>query len=1352
MRLMAVAILAMGCWECTNDTQALDVAGSSYPISFSTKVGLVESGDLESFTVYAHTLSEEPTSVMEQVEVSYDSESDAWSYGTTASVSAGVTAQFYAYASADDGLTTTFEPEDGRLSLKYNFTPDEDDKVKSENQTDMLYATTQSNALTPVSMEFQHAFAAVAFNATGDMANYITDISLSNIFDGGTLYISAEDGAQWNDQTLSSSSVQFEAETNDMSSITSDADYATQVHELTDIDNGGYIIVIPQTLYKSTQVNITLTYADGVTDVKTLYINNTEQWEAGMCYTYTVQVESSGYVTLDSDVYILSWDYISVSGSLSNVDYAYINLDDYVDSDGTTRLSSFQNKIAQYNEAGITRYVVTGTYFEGALGSFEEYNEELLSLSNGIDVTTLKIEDAYSNENNTVVDGNQGLTYVDQAINYLFENMTDININSPFATFAPNIRMLDLSGVKGLELFPFIFYAGLEYVYDDDGYETSTNTLIYKELNTIVLPDYITEIPAMAFLGLEALKSVNLENITGIATMSFYNCVYLKNLDLSKLEYLGLGSFNGCISLTTLSAPNLTEMCALICNGFDINSGDNSYSLSSLISLSLPQYTPAEGFLNSIPYSSLTYLDLSSEADFSDDIYYNTEDLEAINTSYFSNTHLILHQNKSAAASGSPKVENSIYWAGYQWGRISYITDDGDMLDGIINLDDYDNVETLRSEVTRRVELGVSNFDVSGRYFEGCFGTGGGSSEEGYTIEVSSPFFFSDKDDCTSPHRILTFDISDVTGFDNDELFPGIFSQGYDINEFYSEESSTDTTTNDVIYTTEYVLPSTITEIPEAAFFGNKYLSTVNVLEVKQMGDYAFMFCLNLTSINVPLLERVPMLGFLYCSSLRDVYLPIIKEIELMAFTDCTSLSTFSFSNVETIGDNAFENTSLNSIYCPKLTEVGTSTFQNIQGSNGNGVTVRIPVATKIGEMAFYGTDILSISASNVKTLDISCFEDITRITSMELESVTTVGSRAFANTSLETLTLPSVTTIEGAFSGSTDLTSLNLTSLNDKTVYDTSFLGITSENIALRLYGGHSNTEWEANATFEKSPVATSDTQWGGNTWKSITYTDGYTDIDKALNLSYFNATSLYIACDLRVAMGQTSITYTGVYTYGTWGEDDILANANEEGYYQYLSECWASRADRLFRFNEIHFLNVTDLMLYEYMFQGVYFENLTINNYSGEGVTLPSFHGDVGGTASFQSNCVNNLTFTAAGDDSYTVWPTYLELTTKSDIAIDITTFTLPYSEYVNEQEGEVFSRDDYDDYYYDYETGLVVYQFSEYCYNMCDLVLHSSKYDAASDGGKDVETSNGTEWKGVTWKSISFVDDNGVVVTFD
>ena len=145
----------------------------------------------------------------------------------------------------------------------------------------------------------------------------------------------------------------------------------------------------------------------------------------------------------------------------------------------------------------------------------------------------------------------------------------------------------------------------------------------------------------------------------------------------------------------------------------------------------------------------------------------------------------------------------------------------------------------------------------------------------------------------------------------------------------------------------DVVVPNSITQIYEYAFFNNTSLLTVTILfNITSIPDYAFAGCSGLTKVTIP---------------------NSVTSIGNCAFRDCTGLTSITIpDSVTKIGDAAFYGCNgLTSITIPDgVTSIGSSAFFGCKGLTS--ITIPISV-TSIGQIAFQGCNSLTTVNWNAK-------------------------------------------------------------------------------------------------------------------------------------------------------------------------------------------------------------------------------------------------------------------------------------------------------------------------------------------------------------------------------------------------
>ena len=107
----------------------------------------------------------------------------------------------------------------------------------------------------------------------------------------------------------------------------------------------------------------------------------------------------------------------------------------------------------------------------------------------------------------------------------------------------------------------------------------------------------------------------------------------------------------------------------------------------------------------------------------------------------------------------------------------------------------------------------------------------------------------------------------------------------------------------------EVVIPSSVTEIGDYAFYDCPYLESVTLPEnIRRIGGYAFSHCGRLSEVNLPdTIETIPESCFKDCVSLKSIKLPAHSlSIEKNAFYNCPKLKTLNVTRKCDLGAYAF--------------------------------------------------------------------------------------------------------------------------------------------------------------------------------------------------------------------------------------------------------------------------------------------------------------------------------------------------------------------------------------------------------------------------------------------------------------
>ena len=190
-----------------------------------------------------------------------------------------------------------------------------------------------------------------------------------------------------------------------------------------------------------------------------------------------------------------------------------------------------------------------------------------------------------------------------------------------------------------------------------------------------------------------------------------------------------------------------------------------------------------------------------------------------------------------------------------------------------------------------------------------------------------------------------------------------------------------------------------ITSIYDSMFENCEKLTSVTGMEgVTVIGNNAFKGCTSLNTIELPAATKIGSEAFSGCTAIGTIELPATTEIGANAFNGCSVLSSVSMPEVTKVGANAFQFcSSLTSIELPSVISVGERAFGGCEGINS--VTLS-DATTTLGDYAFVNcTGLTSVNLSNtsIRSLGKYVFNGCTELSSIMLPlDVTTISEGLF--------------------------------------------------------------------------------------------------------------------------------------------------------------------------------------------------------------------------------------------------------------------------------------------------------------------------------------------------------------------
>ena len=537
-----------------------------------------------------------------------------------------------------------------------------------------------------------------------------------------------------------------------------------------------------------------------------------------------------------------------------------------------------------------------------------------------------------------------------------------------------------------------------------EGYDVYGVGLTFNKntsITSVTLPTTVAEIQATAFEGCTSLASFTHKGeVTVIGSKAFYGCNNLSTLTLNFTgSEIGSEAFAGCGKLTSFDFETVTSI------------GDRAFANSGLTSalLSSAVVIGNEAFADC---ASLTSVTLSS--------------VEIIGTGAFASCSSLQefifdgNENYELRSGALYRIsDNTLLYYPASSGATSFAVPDGtkNIADGAFaNADDLTEI-TLPASLT----------SIGRGAFAGCVGLA--------TVNINSVALndLTADSDIFSGATSLTVNVNEGVTRLPDYMFDGATVSAVTLPTAGLTYIGKYAFYNNTI--TALTIPESVTEIGEYAFYGST-LETLNynanvesfALNGTTFGPMASGAVLNLG-------ENVTVIGdnFLYNSNLAVV--------------------NHGTSQVEIIGENAFQGTSLTSVTIKEsVTDVGSNAFAEIitlneitvessanftgkdifDGSGTNDVTFKA-TGSNVSSGLFASENkpaLTSITLENTESVGAEAFYGINTVTSLTLPStLTSIGSRAFAGMNgISDLTVPeNVTTIGNeAFYGWDGLKKLN--------------------------------------------------------------------------------------------------------------------------------------------------------------------------------------------------------------------------------------------------------------------------------------------------------------------------------------
>ena len=509
-----------------------------------------------------------------------------------------------------------------------------------------------------------------------------------------------------------------------------------------------------------------------------------------------------------------------------------------------------------------------------------------------------------------------------------------------------------------------------------------------------VIPDSVTYIGDSAFSDCAGLTSVTIPNsVTSIGGSAFSGCTDLTSVTIpNSVTSIGDFAFWYCTGLTSVTIPDSVTSI-----------GDYAfYGCSGLISVTIPNSVTDIGIYTFEYCSSLT----SINVDENNKNYCSTQGI------LFNKNMTTLIQYPSAKTNSEYVIPNSVTSisnsAFSDCAGLTSVT----IPNSVTSIGDYafNSCTGLTSII-----IPDSVTEIGDSAFSGCTGL----------TSVTIP------DSVTSIGDYTFGSCIELTSINVDENNKNYCStQGI----LFNKNMTTLIQYPSAKTNSEYIIPNSVTDIDESAFYNCARLTSVTIPNsVTSIGWHAFHLCFGLTSINVDennknycstqgILFNKNMTTLIQYPSAKtnsEYIIPnSVTDIGDHAFSDCSGLTSVTIpDSVTSIGDYAFYG-------CTRLTSI------NVDENNKNyrsdeGILFNKNMTTLI-QYPSAKTNSEYVIPNSVTSIYYSAFSDCTRLISITIpNSVTSIGGSAFWYcTGLTSITIPNgITRVDGwAFWGCKNL------------------------------------------------------------------------------------------------------------------------------------------------------------------------------------------------------------------------------------------------------------------------------------------------------------------------------------------
>lgn len=234
----------------------------------------------------------------------------------------------------------------------------------------------------------------------------------------------------------------------------------------------------------------------------------------------------------------------------------------------------------------------------------------------------------------------------------------------------------------------------------------------------------------------------------------------------------------------------------------------------------------------------------------------------------------------------------------------------------------------------------------------------------------------------------------------------------------------------------DITLPEGITRIGTYSFRKTAIIS-FDFSQFNTVPAYSFMDCKQLSDIDLSSVTSIGNYAFSGCTAFQNADLKNVRTIGNYAFRN-SGITSAELTNAESIGYYAFaECENLERVRCGKLTDISKYAFAN----SANLIDVDLAGVQTIAENAFENTSVTTVDLSSVKSIGNNAFTNCENLTYADFSSVESIGAHSFQNTGLTSVELfGAADTQSYSFADCPNLKTVAFNSTDFVSIYDYAF------------------------------------------------------------------------------------------------------------------------------------------------------------------------------------------------------------------------------------------------------------------------------------------------------------------------